>query len=99
MFAALTIMRTTFSSTLGPVLWLYMAEIVSPSIVPLGAMSNWLAAGVISFAFPVMSFRLGSPGWMFIFNSVYTLASVLVNHFCLVESKDLNEIMIKKKYE
>ena len=77
-------MRGTFSFTLGPIVWLYMAEIIKPNIMPYGSMINWLGATLVMFTFPIFQEYLGNPGWIFIFNGLYCGLSAILNHFILV---------------
>ena len=46
--------RIIFSATLGPIVWLYLPEIIEPNIFGIATMLNWLSAALISFAFPVV---------------------------------------------
>lgn len=52
---SLILLRATFSSTLGPIPWLYMAEIVKPNIIPYGTLINWTFATLVMFLFPILS--------------------------------------------
>lgn len=46
--------RLCNSSAMGPVPWLYVAEIVQPNLVPWCSLLNWTMFGVISTLFPVV---------------------------------------------
>lgn len=52
---AVLALRGAFSCTLGPLAWLYMAEIVKPNIIPYGTFINWAGATLVMFLFPIMS--------------------------------------------
>jgi hypothetical protein len=91
--------RGVFSFTLGPIVWLYMAEIVRPNIIPYGTMINWGGATLVMFLFPIMNKILGGPGWIFLFNAFLCAISIIINTFTLVESKDKNELTIRHDFD
>jgi hypothetical protein len=43
-----------FGITLGPVVWVYLPEIIQPKILSYAAMVNWLTAAFIMLFFPVI---------------------------------------------
>ena len=59
------ICRGAFSLSIGPVVWLYLPEIVEPSTTGIATMLNWLAAAFVSFAYPVAVELTGSPSLVF----------------------------------
>jgi MFS family permease len=85
---AVVLLRGVFSFTLGPIVWLYMAEIVKPNIIPYGTIVNWFGATLVMLLFPILKEHLGGPGWIFIFNACFCLLSIIINAFTLVETKD-----------
>jgi FtsH-binding integral membrane protein len=44
----------SFVITLGPIVWLYIPEVVQPNIVPYTTMTNWFCACLIITLFPVI---------------------------------------------
>lgn len=44
-----------FGVSLGPVVWLYIPEIVQPKIVPFSTATNWISASLIILLFPILS--------------------------------------------
>ena len=87
---AVVILRATFSSTLGPIPWLYMAEIVNPNIIPFGTLINWTIATLVMFFYPILTEKLGGPGWIFIVNGILCIITMVVNLFTLVETRNKN---------
>lgn len=49
----LLLIRITFSLTLGPVVWVYITEIVQPNITPLATTLNWLSLAINNTLFPI----------------------------------------------
>jgi hypothetical protein len=89
-----------FGLSLGPVVWLYIPEIVQPKIVPYSTASNWISASLVIILFPIATEDLldGNPGALFIFFTIWCLGSVIVNHFFVLETKDKTEKMIRSEY-
>lgn len=50
----LVLFMANFGITLGPVVWVYLPEIVQPKILSYAAMVNWLTAAFIMLFFPVL---------------------------------------------
>lgn len=50
----LVLFMANFGFTLGPVVWVYLAEIVQPSVLPYATMVNWASAALIMLLFPVI---------------------------------------------
>ena len=44
-----------FGVSLGPVVWLYIPEIVQPKIVPFSTATNWISCSLIIILFPILS--------------------------------------------
>lgn len=44
-----------FGLSLGPVVWLYIPEIVQPSIIPYSTAANWIGALLTIFLFPIIA--------------------------------------------
>lgn len=90
--ATLLAIRFTFSFTLGPVVWIYVAEVVQPDFLPIPVMINWFSVGLVNMIFPVARNALGgNPGWLFISFGVYTLASLWVTGVVVIETRGKNE--------
>jgi MFS family permease len=79
-----------FGFSLGPVVWLYIPEIVQPNIVPYSTASNWIGASFVVILFPIISDGLfdGNPKVLFAVFTIWCFASVIFNHFFVVETKD-----------
>jgi MFS family permease len=46
--------RWMFSMTIGPITWLYIPEVVEPSVAGVATMLNWVAAASVSFIYPII---------------------------------------------
>ena len=52
--AGLFLFMANFGLTLGPVVWVYLPEIVQSSVLPYATATNWGTASVIMLMFPVI---------------------------------------------
>jgi hypothetical protein len=50
----LIIFMGNFGLSLGPVVWVYLPEIVQSEILPYAVMANWLSASFVMLLFPVI---------------------------------------------
>ena len=50
----LALFMANFGLTLGPVIWLYIPEIVQPSLVGVATGVNWLGASITMILFPIL---------------------------------------------
>jgi len=50
----LVVFMANFGLSLGPVVWLYIPEIVQPSIVPYSTLVNWGGASLVMLLFPII---------------------------------------------
>ena len=77
--SGLVIYMTAFGLSLGPVVWLYIPEIVEPAIVAFSTGSNWLSASIVIILFPILSNAIGSPASLFLFFAAWSLVSLFIN--------------------
>lgn len=72
-----------FGLSLGPVVWLYIPEIVSPKIVPFSTLSNWISASMVILLFPIITDDVldGNPGYLFVFFTIWSLGSTIFSYF------------------
>lgn len=87
---SVVLLRGAFSCTLGAIYWVYISEIVKPNIIPYSSLVNQIGISLVIFLFPIISQKIGGPGWIFVFNGFLCAISIIVNHLTLVESKDKN---------
>lgn len=87
-----------FGLSLGPVVWLYIPEIVQPNIIPYSTAANWISASLVISLFPILSEKLlgGNPGFLFIFFTVWCFGCFIFNIFFVVETKDKSEQTIRE---
>lgn len=86
----LFLFMAVFGLSLGPVVWLYIPEVVQPNIVGISTTCNWISASLVIILFPIATDDLlgGNPGALFIFFTIWCLGSFVVNHFFVLETKD-----------
>lgn len=90
--AAMFVFMTFFGLTLGPVVWLYIPEIVEPNIIPFSTMTNLAGATLCIMAFPFLSSI--NPAWFFGSFCIWCVLSLLVNARLMVETKDKSRIRV-----
>ena len=76
-----------FGLTLGPIVWLYIPEIVESNIIPYSTMVNLFGAASCTIIFPLIT----DPSYKFIpfvFFFLWCLISLLINQKIMVETKD-----------
>lgn len=89
-----------FGLSLGPVVWLYIPEIVQPKIVPYSTAFNWISASLVIILFPIATDDLldGNPGALFIFFTAWCIGSFVFNQLFVLETKDKTEKAIREEY-
>lgn len=95
---SLFIFMFDFGMTLGPVVFLYIPEIVDPVVISYASMVNWLACGATLILFPIIGEYLRI-GFLFLFLSVWCLVSLVINHKCIVETRNKAEREIRQEYD
>lgn len=89
-----------YGVSLGPVVGLYLPEIVQPTVIPYAIFLNWLASFIVSCFFPILVEVLPdqNPYPLFLFFSVCLALAFIFNAFYVVESKNRTEKEIWKRY-
>lgn len=55
----LVIYMANFGLSLGPVVWLYIPEILEPDLIPFSTGANWAVASLITILFPILKTKFG----------------------------------------
>lgn len=76
----------SFGVSLGPIVWLYMAEILPEKGVSLAALANWVGCGIIGLCFPVVKNAIKIEGTFLIFLGCCVAAWVYML-ICVKETK------------
>jgi MFS family permease len=87
--SGLVIFMANFGLSLGPVVWLYIPEVVQPNIVPFSTGINWAGATVCMLLFPIIKDALPNqnPGYLFLFFAAWCILSFLINAKFVIETK------------
>lgn len=93
------VFMAAFGLSLGPIMWLYIAEIVEPRILPFTTLTNWVTSALVMTLFPIISSALGSKGPLFLFYAVWAFASLMVNQKYMVETKGKSQTEIYREFE
>lgn len=89
-----------FGVSLGPVVWLYIPEIVQPKIVPFSTATNWICASLVIILFPILTDSIldNNPAILFLFFAIWCAVSLVFNMKYLIETKDKSEKVIQEEY-
>lgn len=89
-----------FGLTLGPVVWVYLPEIVQPNVLPYATGTNWGTAAFIMLLFPVIKESLPqkNPALLFVFFAFWCVISYFFNKKYLIETKGKTENEITEEY-
>lgn len=95
----LVIFMADFGLSLGPVVWLYIPEILEPDLIPFSTGANWGAATLITILFPILKSAFGTPAPLFLFYAAYCLLGFLFSQKYVIETKGKSEKEIYDEYE
>ena len=92
-----------FEFSVGPILWLYMAEICQDKAIGLACSLNWLIGLIISFAIPPIIAAIKTPendnvGYIFIFFGVVTACGLVFIYFFMYETKGKTQQEIQQTF-
>ncbi len=75
-----------FGLSLGPIVWLYIPEIVDASFLPYSTMVNWGGSALSILLFPIIKAQLPdeNPALLFIFFAIWSLMSFFINRKYIV---------------
>lgn len=90
-----------FGLSLGPIVWMYIPEIVSPSFLPYSTMANWAGAILSILLFPIIKAKLPNqnPALLFFFFAIWSGASYVLNKKFVVETRNKSEAQIYDDYK
>ena len=91
------IFMAIFGLTLGPVVWLYIPEIVEPNIIPFSTMTNLIGATFCIMVFPFLNNI--NPAWVFLLFFGWCSVSFFINFRLMVETKDKSRVKIFEEFK
>jgi MFS transporter, SP family, arabinose:H+ symporter len=95
--AFLIIYSFVFGSSIGPIVWLYVPEIIPSKIVPFATMTNWLGASICVIFTPiVIKLNNNNPYPVFFFFGAITFIFFIMNVFLMVETKGRTKAEVAK---
>lgn len=83
-----------YGVTIGPVVWLYVPEIIPANLVPPATFMNWAGCTLCIIATPFVVAAVGSPYPVFLFFGAISTLFWVLNWFLVVETKGLNLMQI-----
>ena len=94
---ALLYYMANFNISLGPIVWLYIPEIVQPSFLPYSTMVNWGCSALSILMFPIIKESLPgeNPAPMFLFFALWSTGSFMANQKYIVETMGKSPGQIK----
>lgn len=94
------VFMTFFGLTLGPIVWLYIPEIVEPNIIPYSTMTNLFGAAVCIIGFPLIAGQNASVKFVpFLFFFVWCLISFFINQKIMVETWNKPKDKVIEEYD
>ena len=88
----------SFGISLGPIVWLYLPEILPEKGVSLAASANWVGCGIIGIGFPLVKNAINIEGTFLIFLGCCLVALVYM-FFCVKETKGKNHEEIEAMFD
>lgn len=97
----LFVVTVNFGLTLGPIVWIYVPEIVEPTVIPYSTTASWLSGSFVVILFPILTedYLNGNPAILFAFSAAWCLAATIINYLFALETKDKTEKDIREEYK
>jgi SP family arabinose:H+ symporter-like MFS transporter len=83
----LIIFMGNFGLSLGPIVWLYIPEILEPSRIAISTMANWASASLVTIMFPIIDHAMGAPTYIFLFFAIYCTIAFFFSQKFVIETK------------
>lgn len=98
-FGLLILYNLVYGISLGPVVWLYVPEIIPAKIVPLATMMNWLGCSISVIFTPIaINANDGNAFPVFFFFGGITLLFFIFNASAMIETRGLSTSQIAKRF-
>ena len=94
-----TIFFIIFGFTTGPLVWLYVPEIIPAKIVPFATFLNWVGCTIGIVLTPIIINAVGSPYPIFFMFGGLSLILLVFNFLWVVETKGLTASEISAKFK
>ena len=89
-----------YGLTIGPVVWLYIPEIVPTKMVPLATIMNWVGCSICVIVCPIITANMdNNPYAVFLFLGGLELLFCVPNILFVVETKGLPPYEINAKFK
>jgi hypothetical protein len=86
----LVLFMANFGFTLGPVVWVYLSDILQPKSVAIATTVYWISAALVMLLFPVIRETLPNRngGYVFLFFALWCTLSYVFNRKFLIETQN-----------
>ena len=95
----ITLFMISYGITIGPVVWLYVPEIIPAKIVPVATFMNWFGCSICVIITPIIIDVVGSPYPVFFIFGGVSMIFLVFNWMWLVETKGLTVSEINAKFK
>lgn len=86
-----------FEFSSGPIIWLYMAEIMADKAMGVATFLSWGGSLAISVSIPLL-LRVTSIGYIFLAFGLFTVLGTVIIYFFMIETKDKSQAEIDKEF-
>lgn len=87
----LVLFMLLFGLTIGPVIWLYVPEILPAHLVPFASIDNWIGTTIVYCMTPIIVGAFdGNPSVLFFIFAGSTLICLFINALFMIETKNLS---------
>ena len=89
-----------FTTSVGPVMWIYCSEIVQPRTFSAAITVHWIATALVAVAFPLAKSACGNPDcpYIFLFLFLCMVINFIVEYIFMIETKGKTEIEIREEF-
>lgn len=94
--AFIMLFMISYGVTIGPVVWLYVPEIIPARLVPFATAMNWIGCSICVIATPFINNAVGSPYPVFLFFGAISLVFGVINYRKVIETKGLSLLDISR---
>ena len=85
-----------FEFSMGPIVWIYMSEVMTEKGVSVGTLFNWIFTLIMALITPTLISSI--KGWLFIIFGIFCVLCAIFVISCVKETKGLPDAEVKNLY-